>query len=270
MAGWCGARTTSTREPLLDMPAGACHASPGRPVLPPLEPEAARFSEIGAICRLAPRLLCEQRRTSGAVGGAKSRLTPHIRLESCSPGSVLQPQTRTLDVIRSPAPSRARSAREQNRPDLAVFEHRVAFSGSGGRGWCGARTTSTREPLLDMPAGACHASPGRPVLPPLEPEAARFSEIGAICRLAPRLLCEQRRTSGAVGGAKSRLTPHIRLESCSPGSVLQPQTRTLDVIRSPAPSRARRLLGIARRLAPAVCCTSQGALRAPWRAQNRV
>ena len=113
-------------------------------------------------------------------------------------------------------------------------------------GWCGARTTSTRELLLDMPGGACHALPGRPVLPPLEPEAARFSEIGAICRLAPRLLCEQRRTSGAVGGAKSRLTPHIRLESCSPGSVLQPQTRTLDVIRSPAPSRARRLLGIAR------------------------
>ena len=206
--------------------------------------------------------------------GAESRLTPHTRLESCSPGSVLQPQTRTLDVIRSPAPSRARSAREQNRPDLAVFEHRVAFSGSGGRGWCGARTTSTREPLLDMPAGACHASPGRPVLPPLEPEAARFSEIGAICRLAPRLLCEQRRTSGAVGGAesrrvRSRLTPHIRLESCSPESVLQPQTRTLDVIRSPAPSTARRLLGIARRLAP-VCCTSQGALRAPWRARNRV
>ena len=133
MAGWCGARTTSTRELLLDMPAGACHASPGRPVLPPLEPEAARFSEIGAICRLAPRLLCEQRRTPGAVGGAKSRLTPHIRLESCSPGSVLQPQTRTLDVIRSPAPSRARSARAQNRPDLAVFEHRVAFGGSGGR-----------------------------------------------------------------------------------------------------------------------------------------
>ena len=113
-------------------------------------------------------------------------------------------------------------------------------------GWCGARTTSTREPLLDMPVGACHALPGRPVLPPLEPEAARFSEIGAICRLAPRLLCEQRRTSGAVGGAKARFTPHTRLESCSPGSVLQPQTRTLDVIRSPAPSTARRLLGIAR------------------------
>ena len=114
-------------------------------------------------------------------------------------------------------------------------------------GWCGARTTSTREPLLDMPAGACHALPGRPVLQPLEPEAARFSEIGAICRLAPRLLCEQRRTSGAVGGAESRLTPHIRLESCSPESVLQPQTRTLDVIRSPAPSTARAVLGGLRR-----------------------
>ena len=132
VAGWCGARTTSTRELLLDMPGGACHALPGRPVLPPLEPEAARFSEIGAICRLAPRLLCEQRRTSGAVGGAKSRLTPHIRLESCSPGSVLQPQTRTFDVIRSPAPSRARSARAQNRPDLADFEH-VGCTSQGAR-----------------------------------------------------------------------------------------------------------------------------------------
>ena len=188
MAGWCGARTTSTRERLLDLPAGACHALPGRPVLPPLEPEAARFSEIGAICRLAPRLLCEQRRTSGAVGGAKARFTPHTRLESCSPGSVLQPQTRTLDAIRLPASSSARGARKQNRPDLAVFEHRVAFSGSGGRGWCGARTTSTREPLFGMPAGACHALPGRPIPPPLEPEALRYSEIAAICRLATRLL----------------------------------------------------------------------------------
>ena len=245
VAGWCGARTTSIREPLLGMPVGACHALPGRPVLPPLEPGAARVSEIDAICRLAPRLLCEPRRTSGAVGGAKERLTPLFRLETCSPESVLQPQSRTFDVNRLSAPSRARGARKQNRPDLAVLEHRVAFGGNGGRGWCGARTTSTRELLLGMPAGACHALPGRPVLPPLEPEAARFSEIAAICRLAPRLLCEQRRTSGAVEGAKARFTPHIRLETCSPGSVLQPQTQTSGVNRSSAPSRARGLLGLA-------------------------
>ena len=173
MAGWCGARTTSTREPLLDMPVGACHASPGRPVLAPLEPEAARFSEIGAICRLAPRLLCEQRRTSGAVGGAESRLTPHIRLESCSPGSVLQPQTRTFDVIRSPAPSRARGTRKQNRPDLAVFEHRVAFGGSGGRVvWRESRLFSRHT-----------------TLPPLPPKASRCSETATLPRFfkaAPR------------------------------------------------------------------------------------
>ena len=106
VAGWCGAITTSTREPLLGMPVGACHAVPGRSVFPPLEPGAVRLSEITAFCRLAPRLLHEPRRTSGTVGGAQERLTPFIRLENCSTESVLQPKVRQSMAIALPRPPR--------------------------------------------------------------------------------------------------------------------------------------------------------------------
>ena len=135
-------------------------------------------------------------------------------------------------------------------------------------GWCGARTTSTREPLLGMPVGACHAVPGRSVFPPLEPGAVRLSEITAFCRLAPRLLHEPRRTSGTVGGAQERLTPFIRLENCSTESVLQPQSPTIDVNCSSAPSTARTVLGLAHPSRP-VCWMEPTSLPKPRRLHGR-
>ena len=135
-------------------------------------------------------------------------------------------------------------------------------------GWCGARTTSTREPLLGMPVGACHAVPGRSVFPPLEPGAVRLSEITAFRRLAPRLLHEPRRTSGTVGGAHERLTPFIRLENCSKESVLQPQSPTIDVNCSSAPSTARTVLGLAHPSRP-VCWMEPTSLPKPRRLHGR-
>ena len=135
-------------------------------------------------------------------------------------------------------------------------------------GWCGARTTSTREPLLGMPVGTCHAVPGRSVFPPLEPGAVRLSEITAFCRLAPRLLHEPRRTSGTVGGAHERLTPFIRLENCSTESVLQPQSPTIDVNCSSAPSTARTVLGLAHPSRP-VCWMEPTSLPKPRRLHGR-
>ena len=126
---------------------------------------------------------------------------------------------------------------------MAVSEHRVAFGGNGGR-------VVWRENNLDPRALAWHASRDMScrarkdgISTSIEPGAVRLSEITAFCRLAPRLLHEPRRTSGTVGGAHERLTPFIRLENCSKESVLQPQSPTIDVNCSSAPSTARTFLG---------------------------
>ena len=127
----------------------------------------------------------------------------------------------------------------------------------GGRGWGVAQETSTREPLLGMPAGACHALPGRPVLPPLvyglvsralrRRDSARLLRFaGSRDGLTHASAARDKAHSGRCGGRKSGFRPHIRLESCSPRSVLQPQSRTFDVNRS----RARRAVLSPRRRTP--------------------
>ena len=161
-----------------------------------------------------------------------------------------------------------RAAREHKIGPTSPCLSTVLPSVATVAGWCGARATSTREPLLGMPVGACHAVPGRSVFPPLEPGAVRLSEITAFCRLAPRLLHEPRRTSGTVGGAHERLTPFIRLENCSKESVLQPQSPTIDVNCSSAPSTARTVLGLAHPSRP-VCWMEPTSLPKPRRLHGR-
>ena len=92
--------------------------------------------------RQAPRQLLPSLLPYSPLGnGVVSRRHRECRLK------LLQPQSRTIDVNCSSAPSTARGVRIQNRPDLAILST-VLPSVAAVAGWCGARTTSTRGPYL--------------------------------------------------------------------------------------------------------------------------